>query len=103
MPVKAPPFLLSFEVLFLESYSCLGPKEKRAVDKAIKILSINPRHPSLNVHKARDVKAKYVEGGDSVFIAYAGKSLRFTFEYGPEPGMISLRNCGFHDACESKI
>jgi hypothetical protein len=55
------------------------------------------------VHKARDVKAKYPEGGDGVFIAYAGKSLRFTFEYGPESGMISLRNCGFHDSCESKI
>jgi hypothetical protein len=103
MPVSASPFLLSFERLFLESYSSLGQREKRALDKAIKILSANPRHPSLNVHKARDVKAKYPECGDSVFIAYAGKSLRFTFEYGPESGMISLRNCGFHDICESKI
>jgi hypothetical protein len=103
MPVTAPPFLLSFERLFLESYDNLGQREKRALDKAIKILSLNPRHPSLSVHKARDVKAKYSEGGDSVFIAYAGKGLRFTFEYGPESGMISLRNCGFHDRCESKI
>ncbi len=102
MPVTAPPFLLSFERLFLESYDNLGQREKRALDKAIKILSLNPRHPSLSVHKARDVKAKYSEGGDSVFIAYAGKGLRFTFEYGPESGMISLRNCGFHDRCESK-
>jgi len=103
MTIKAPPFLLSFEVLFLESYSQLGQKEKRAIDKAVNILSANPRHPSLNVHKARDIKAKYIEGGAGVFIAYAGKSLRITFEYGPEPGMISLRNCGFHDDCESKI
>jgi len=103
MPVKAPPFLLAFEALFLESYAHLDQMEKRAVDKAVKILSENPRHPSLNVHKAKNIKAKYTEGGNSVFIAYAGRSLRFTFEYGPEPGMISLRNCGHHDACESNI
>lgn len=98
MPVKAPPFLLSFEIIFLESYERLGQKERRAIDKAVKFLAENPRHPSLNVHKAKNIKSKYAEGGDAVFIAHAGKSLRFTFEYGPEPGMISLRNCGFHDA-----
>jgi hypothetical protein len=43
------------------------------------------------------------EGGDSVFIAYAAKDLRLTFEYGPEPGMIALRNCGPHDVCERRI
>jgi mRNA interferase RelE/StbE len=103
MPVKATPFILSYEIIFLESYTLLGSKEKRAIDKAVKFLSENPRHPSLNVHKAKNIKAKYTEGGDAVFIAYAGKNLRFTFEYGPEPGMISLRNCGFHEACEAKI
>lgn len=94
---------MSFEIHFLENYNRLGLKERRAVDKATRLLSENPRHPSSNVHKARNVKAKYTEGGDNVFIAYAGKDLRFTFEYGPDPGMISLRNCGFHDACESKM
>jgi mRNA interferase RelE/StbE len=103
MAAKSPPFLLSFEIHFLENYNRLGLKEQRAVDKATRLLSENPRHPSLNVHKARNVKAKYTEGGDNVFIAYAGKDLRFTFEYGPDPGMISLRNCGFHDACKSKM
>ena len=104
MPVKAPPFNLSFERLFLESYERLGRKEQRAIDKAVKLLAQNPRHPSLNVHKAKNIKAKYLsEGGNSVFIAYASKELRLTFEYGPEPGVISFRNCGFHDVCESKI
>jgi hypothetical protein len=103
MSGKAPPFILSFEILFLESYNSLGQQERRALDKAVKLLSGNPRHPSLNVHKAKNVKAKYAEGGDGVFIAYAGKSLRFTFEYGPDSGIISLRNCGLHDACESRI
>jgi mRNA-degrading endonuclease RelE of RelBE toxin-antitoxin system len=104
MPAKAPPFSFSFEIIFLESYKHLGKKERRLIDKAVRLLAENPRHPSLNVHKAKNVRAKYPsEGGNSVFIAYASKELRFTFEYGPEPGVISLRNCGFHDICEAKI
>jgi hypothetical protein len=76
-------------------------KKKRSLDKAIKPLSKNPKHPSLNVHKAKNVKAKYPsESGDSVFIACASKDLRFTFEFGPEPGMIALRNSGYPDKVE---
>jgi hypothetical protein len=103
MPAKAPPFKLCFEVVFLENYTGLGLKERKLVDKAVSLLAFNPRHPSLNVHKAKNVKAKYAEGGDSVFIAYVTKDLRFTFEYGPEPGMIALRNCGHHDVCERRV
>jgi len=69
----------------------------------VKLLASNPRHPSLSVHKAKNINSKYAEGGDSVFIAYATKDLRLTFEYGPEPGMIALRNCGPHDVSERKI
>ena len=103
MSPTVPPFKLFFEIIFLESYAGLGPKEKKAIDKAVKLLANDPRHPSLNVHKARDTKAKYPEGGNAVFIAYATRNLRFTFEYGPEPGMIALRNCGHHDKCERQI
>jgi mRNA interferase RelE/StbE len=103
MPGNVPPFILFFEVIFLESYASLGPKQKKAIDKAIKLLADNPRHPSLNVHKARNIKAKYEQGGESVFIAYATKDLRFTFEYGPDPGMIALRNCGHHDKAEKRM
>jgi hypothetical protein len=104
MPRQAPPFNLCFEVIFLESYSRLSRNEKKAFDKTVGLLSANPRHPSLHVHKARNVKAKYPsEGGNAVFIAYASKDLRVTFEYGPAPGMIAFRNCGGHDACEERI
>jgi len=103
MPVKVPPFKLFFEIIFLESYARLGTSEKKAIDKAIKILADNPRHPSLNIHKAKNVGGKYSTGGRDVFIAYASKKLRFTFEYGPEPGMIALRNCGYHDKTERKM
>jgi len=103
MPVKVPSFKLFFEVIFLESYARLGASEKKAVEKAIKTLADNPRHPSLNIHKAKKVGGKYPTGGRDVFIAYASKRLRFTFEYGPEPGMIALRNCGHHDKSERKM
>ncbi|MBW1801884.1 MAG: cytotoxin [Deltaproteobacteria bacterium] len=103
MPLKAPPFDISFEIMFLDNYETLGNRAKKAVDKAVRLLAADPRHPSLNVHKARNVKAKYPEGGAGVFIAYATRDLRITFEYGPEPGMISMRNCGHHDRCERKM
>jgi hypothetical protein len=103
MPSKVPSFELHFEILFLENYFRLKPSERKAIDKAIRLLRANPRHPSLNVHKAKNVKGKYPEGGNDVFIAYASKNLRFTFEYGPEPGMIALRNCGHHEPSERKI
>jgi len=87
----------------LESYSELGPKERKAIDRAVQLLAENPRHPSLQIHKAKNVQGKYPAGGTGVFIAYATKDLRITFEYGPLSGTIALRNCGFHEACESKI
>jgi hypothetical protein len=103
MPGKAPPFVLYFEILFLENYSPLGSNDRKAIDKAIRLLASNPWHPSLNVHKAKNVKTKYPIGGNDIFIAYASKTLRFTFEYGPKPGMIALRNCGHHESCERRM
>jgi len=103
MPAKIPPFQLYFEPFFLESYAVLLLKEQKAIDKALDYLAGNPRHPSLNVHKAKNVSAKYPVGGNEVFIAYASRTLRITFEYGPEPGMIALRNCGYHESSERKM
>jgi len=103
MPTKILPFQFYFGPFFLESYAILSLKEQKAIDKALDYLAGNPRHPSLNVHKAKNVFAKYSVGGNEVFIAYASRTLRFTFEYGPEPGMIALRNCGHHESSERKI
>ena len=103
MPAKVPPFELYFEIIFLESYSRLKPSEQKTIDKTIRFLRANPRHPSLNVHKAKNVKGKYAEGGNDIFIAYVSKNLRVTFEYGPQPGMIALRNCGHHESCEGEM
>jgi len=62
MPAKAPPFRLHFEIIFLESYSGLDLREKKSIDKAVKLLASNPRHLSLNVHKAKNINSKYAEG-----------------------------------------
>jgi hypothetical protein len=103
MPFKPPPFQLYFEPLFLESYAALSSKDQKAIDTALEYLAANPRHPSLNIQTAKNVKAKYPTGGDKVFIAYASRSIRITFEYGPEPGRIAVRNCGQHDPADKKI
>lgn len=103
MPDEAPLFQLYFEPIFLEHFDLLPPKERKAIDKALVFLADNPRHPSLQIHKAKNVSAKYPIGGNEVFIAYASRYLRITFEYGPEPGMIALRNCGHHDPTERKM
>jgi len=103
MPVKVRPFKLHFEAVFLEHYTALQTKSRKTIDKAVQQTASNPRHPSLNTHKAKNIKAKYARGGTDVFIAYASKDLRTTFEYGPHPGMIAIRNCDHHDACESRM
>jgi len=103
MSSKVPPFELHFEIFFLKNYSRLTLNERRTIDKAVRILGNNPRHPSLNVHKAKNVKGKYAQGRNDVFIAYASKNLRLTFEYGPGPGMIAFRNCGHHEPSERKM
>jgi hypothetical protein len=47
MPSKVPPFELHFEIFFLENYSRLTLSERRTIDKAVRLLANNPRHPSL--------------------------------------------------------
>ena len=37
------PSKLQFEIIFLENYSRLKPAERKAIDKAVKFLSVNPR------------------------------------------------------------
>jgi hypothetical protein len=59
MIAKPQPFTLFFERLFLESYAELGLKEKKAIDQAVQLLTQNPRHPSLQVHKAKSIQGKY--------------------------------------------
>ena len=98
MPVKVPPCKLHFEAVFLEHYAGFETRTRKTIDKAVQLIATNPNHSSLNTHKA-----KHPIGGTDVFIAYASRNLRITFEYGPGPGMIALRNCGHHDTWERSM
>lgn len=98
-----PPFAAAFEPLFLGHYVKLKPGERKIIDKCVAMIQRNPRHPSLQTHKAKGVIARYKIGGPGVFIAYASHQLRVTFEFGPRVGMVAFRNCGQHDRCERAI
>jgi hypothetical protein len=66
-------------------------KRYKAVSKAIKLLSENPRHPSLMTHEFTSLKGPH---GEKVFEAYAEQSTpaayRIFWCYGPEPQQITI-------------
>lgn len=67
-----------------------------AAKKTIHLLAENPRHPALKTHKVKGAVGDFA--GD-VFEAYVSKKYRMTWEYGPDQGMIALRNIDNHDEC----
>lgn len=72
---------------FKAAYEELTPSNQQRARKAIRLLSENPRHPSLRVKK--------IKGTDDIWEARAGRSLRMTFEVHGD--LILLRNIGGHD------
>jgi mRNA-degrading endonuclease YafQ of YafQ-DinJ toxin-antitoxin module len=72
---------------FVDAYSNLTPAQRERVDKALRLLVNDWRHPSLQV--------KHVRGLEGVWEARASLSLRITFEMNGDT--IILRNVGAHD------
>jgi mRNA-degrading endonuclease YafQ of YafQ-DinJ toxin-antitoxin module len=68
-------------------YRQLGQGQQKAIQKALRRLAENKRHPSLRV--------KRVQGTKGIWEASATISLRITFQR--EKDLIILRNCGEHD------
>lgn len=66
-------------------------KRYQAVKKALKFLSENPKHPSLQTHKYYSIKGPYDE---EIFEAYAEQktpaAYRIFFYYGPSKGIITI-------------
>ena len=66
-------------------------KRYKSVKKAIKYLSINPRHKSLQTHEYVSFKGP---NGEKVFVAYAEQNTpaayRVFWYYGPSRGMITI-------------
>lgn len=66
-------------------------KRYNAVKKALKLLSSNPRHPSLQAHQYYSI---FGPNGEKVFEAYAEHNTpaayRIFFYYGPERSKITV-------------
>jgi len=74
---------------FLEAYSNFPEKLKKQVDKQLKLLLQNPRHPSLQARKLKS------DPTGKTWYGRITKRYRFTFEI--EHDVYTLRTIGPHD------
>jgi len=72
---------------FLKRYRILPKKIQKKVDKQLRFLASNPRHPSLKIHKLNDEWEFYVD------MHYRGIFLR-------EGNMYTLLTVGVHKIVE---
>lgn len=72
---------------FQKAYQSLAAVDQGRVQKAIRLMSGDLRHPGLRV--------KRIKGTQGIWEARASKSLRITFE--TEGDALILRNVGHHD------
>lgn len=72
---------------FRRAYAELAPEERLQVQKALRNLTTDLRHPGLRV--------KRIKGTKRIWEARASRTLRITFE--TEADALVLRNVGRHD------
>lgn len=77
---------------FRKAYQSLVADDQGQVQKAIRLMSSDLRHPGLHV--------KRIKGTKGIWEARASKSLRITFE--TEGDALILRNVGQHDQALKK-
>ncbi len=78
---------LAFTHSFIHDYQALPDHLQKAVDKKLKLLLSNLRHPSLNIKKMRDPR--------NIWEGRISRGYRFTFQMQGE--VCLLRRLGTHD------
>jgi mRNA interferase RelE/StbE len=77
-----------FTKRFQDNFKNLDEPSQKAIQKTIRLMNHDIRHPSL--------RTKKMEGTDYIFEASANMDIRITFHY-EKPDRLVLRNCGHHD------
>jgi mRNA-degrading endonuclease RelE of RelBE toxin-antitoxin system len=72
---------------FQRAHAALSPRGQKKVEKALRLMAADPRHPGLGV--------KRIRGTAGIWEARASQALRITFE--AQGDSIALRNVGRHD------
>jgi mRNA-degrading endonuclease YafQ of YafQ-DinJ toxin-antitoxin module len=65
-----------------------GALDVEQLEKFLRLITDNPRHPSLRIKK--------LQGTEDIFEASVNMAVRVTFQY-VKPDIIYLRNIGEHD------
>ena len=78
---------LLFTYSFIRDYHALPDQLQKTVDKKLKLLLDNQRHPSLNIKKMQDPR--------NIWEGRITQGHRFTF--GMEGEVLTLRRVGTHD------
>ena len=81
------PFL-DFSVRFKKSFRKLSPGIQRKTEKALRLISDNPRHPSL--------RTKPVQGVQGIYEARVDRNYRMTYERLADDTLL-MRVVGEHD------
>ncbi len=78
---------------FKKAFKALPASVQEKAIKAFRLMSENPRHPSLRIKK--------IQGADHIWEARVDLQYRFTFEYQTEDDetCIVFRNIDNHDEC----
>jgi len=74
---------------FSQQYANVSIKIQRKVDKALKLLDADFRHPGLRSHQ--------IEGAPGIYEAYVDRKYRMTFER--RGNVLTMRNIDNHDEC----
>ena len=79
--------ILQFTASFKRDYQRLPEQIQKQTEKALKLLTANPRHPSLQV--------KRIQGTRDIWEARVTLGYRFTFNWAGN--VVTLRRLGTHD------